>query len=317
MTTQKRKRRRAHCLSSTSWIRGNFGKRQRTKSFVISSVLTAALFPSNSKLNAFAVAVYFGGGGLGMLGTGLLLPIYLDRHFPVGWQMSWSFMALASCVMLGIITWAASKVSEIREGSKLRLSGLRIGAMVPAIIAYFLFGLGYVIYMTFLVSWLKTNGSGTTLTSAVWSLMGIAVMASPFMRRQVLSQPSAGLAIAWTTLTVRPAALVPLFGSTINIFISAFMFGGAMFMVPTSATNFAKTSVAQLVIGAAMALFAVFFFLGQILGPIGAGYVLDKTADANWVLLLSGSILILGTLRALWQPAIKSPKNTSDSLPKL
>ena len=226
-------------------------------------------------------------------------------------------MGLASGIILGIVIGAIFQLKEVDNVSKLRLSGLRAGIMRPAITAYFLFGLGYVIYMTFLVNWLRVNGADAVLTSAVWSLMGIAVMASPFMRRQVLSQPSAGLAIAWTTLTVRPAALVPLFGSTINIFISAFMFGGAMFMVPTSATNFAKTSVAQLVIGAAMALFAVFFFLGQILGPIGAGYVLDKTADANWVLLLSGSILILGTLRALWQPAIKSPKNTFDSLPKL
>ena len=236
--------------------------------FVMGGVLTAALFPNNSKLNAFAVAVYFCGGGLGMLGTGLILPTYLDSHFPVGWQMSWGFMALASCVMLGIITWAASKVIEIRDGSKLRLSGLRIGAMVPAIIAYFLFGLGYVIYMTFLISWLKTNGSGAGLTSAVWSLMGIAVMASPFMWRRVLSQARAGRAIAWTNLTVGLGALVPLFGGTFSILISALMFGGAMFMVPTSATNFAKTSVAQPVMGAAVALFTVFSRLARYLGPL-------------------------------------------------
>ncbi len=280
--------------------------------FVMGGVLTAALFPGNPKLNAFAVAVYFGGGGLGMLGTGLLLPTYLDRHFPVGWQMSWGFMALASCVMFGIIIWAASQVTEIRDGSKLRLSGLRIGAMVPAITAYFLFGLGYVIYMTFLISWLKTNGSSTGLTSAVWSLMGISVMASPFMWRRVLSQARAGRAIAWTNLTVGLGALVPLFGGTFSILVSALMFGGAMFMVPTSATNFAKTSVAQPIMGASVALFTVFFSLGQILGPIGAGYVLDYTGDSVWILLLSGSILILGMLSALLQPTITSPKTLPD-----
>ncbi|MDG1935646.1 MAG: YbfB/YjiJ family MFS transporter [Paracoccaceae bacterium] len=280
--------------------------------FVMGGVLTAALFSSNLKLNAFAVAVYFGGGGLGMLGTGLLLPTYLDSHFPVGWQMSWGFMALASCLMLGIIIWAASQVSEVREGSKLRLSGLRIGAMIPAISAYFLFGLGYVIYMTFLISWLKTNGTGTGLTSAVWSLMGIAVMASPFVWRRVLSQARAGRAIAWTNLTAGIGAFVPLFGSTFSVLISALMFGGAMFMVPTSATNFAKKSVAPPIMGAAVALFTVFFSLGQILGPIGAGYVLDQTGDSIWILLLSGSILILGMLSALLQPAIMPPELSSD-----
>ena len=280
--------------------------------FVMGGVLTAALFSRNLKLNAFAVAVYFGGGGLGMLGTGLLLPTYLDSHFPVGWQMSWGFMALASCLMLGIIIWAASQVSEVREGSKLRLSGLRIGAMIPAISAYFLFGLGYVIYMTFLISWLKINGTGTGLTSAVWSLMGISVMASPFVWRRVLSQARAGRAIAWTNLTAGIGAFVPLFGSTFSVLISALMFGGAMFMVPTSATNFAKKSVAPPIMGAAVALFTVFFSLGQILGPIGAGYVLDQTGDSIWILLLSGSILILGMLSALLQPAIMPPELSSD-----
>ena len=81
-----------------------------------------------------------------------------------------------------------------------------------------------------------------------------------------------------------------------------------MFVVPKSATNFAKTSVAQIVMGAVVALFTLFFSLGQILEPISAGYVLDKNADADWLLFLSGSILSLGTLSALWQSAIKSPK---------
>lgn len=276
--------------------------------FVMGGVLTAVLFPGNQKLNAFAVAVYFGGGGLGMLGTGLLLPTYLYNHFPIGWQMSWGFMAAASSIMFLIIIWAASQVTVARDGSKLRLSGLRIGDMVPAITAYFLFGLGNVIYMTFLISWLKTNGAGVGLTSAVWSLMGIAVIASPFMWRRVLLQARAGHAIAWTNLTVRLGALIPLFGGTFAILLSAFMFGRAMFMVPTSATNFAKTSVAQPVLGATVALFTVFFSFGQILGPIGAGYVLDQTGDSIWILLLSGSILILGMLSALLQPSITSPE---------
>ena len=36
--------------------------------FVMGGVLTAALFPENPKLNAFAVAVYFGGGGMEVIG---------------------------------------------------------------------------------------------------------------------------------------------------------------------------------------------------------------------------------------------------------
>ncbi len=46
--------------------------------------LNATLFPKESTLNAFAVAVYFGGGGLGIVSTGIVLPSYLNTHFPTG-----------------------------------------------------------------------------------------------------------------------------------------------------------------------------------------------------------------------------------------
>ena len=92
-------------------------------------------------------------------------------------------MGLASCIMLGIIIWATFQVNDVHNGFELRLSGLRVGIIRPAITAYFLFSLGYVIYITFQVSWPTENSADAVLTSVVWSLMGIAVVASPFMWR--------------------------------------------------------------------------------------------------------------------------------------
>lgn len=275
--------------------------------FVMGGVLTAALFPGNQRLNAFAVAVYFGGGGLGMLVTGIFLPPYLEAYLPSGWQMAWAFMAMASSVMLIAVSWAALQVRELPTGPSVRLEGLRIGVMLPALLAYFLFGLGYVIYMTFLVSWLKANGEGVLITSAVWSLMGIAVISSPFMWRCVLSNAYAGRAIAWTSLALATGALIPLVGTPISILASAFVFGGSMFMVPSSVTNFAKQSVEAHLMGAAVALFTVVFSVGQILGPIGAGIMLDLTGNSNWILFLTAGILSFGVAAALFQPNITPP----------
>ena len=277
--------------------------------FVMGGVLTAALFPGNPRLNAFAVAVYFGGGGLGMFVTGVLLPPFLEKHFPSGWQMAWAFMAIASSIMFIAGLWAALQVHIIPVGSNVRLGGLRTGAMLPALLAYFLFGLGYVIYMTFLISWLKLNGEGVLLTSAVWSLMGIAVVVSPLLWRDVLSNAYAGRAIAWTSLALAIGALVPIVGTPIGILASAFIFGGSMFIVPTSVTNFAKRSVQPNLMGAAVALFTVVFSIGQILGPIGAGIVLDLTGNSNWVLFLTTGILTLGVSAALFQPNIMVGEN--------
>ena len=134
--------------------------------------------------------------------------------------------------------------------------------------------------------------------------MGIAVVVSPLLWRNVLSDAYAGRAIAWTSLALAIGALVPIVGTPLGILASAFIFGGSMFMVPTSVTNFAKRSVQPNLMGAAVALFTVVFSIGQILGPIGAGIVLDLTGNSNWVLFLTTGILSLGVSAALFQPSI-------------
>lgn len=101
--------------------------------FVMGGVLVATLFPREPKLNSFAAAVYFGGGGVGMLIAGLVLPNYLNNHFPNKWQMSWGFMGLANCIMFRMIIWATFQVNDVHNRSELRLLGLRVGIMRPAI----------------------------------------------------------------------------------------------------------------------------------------------------------------------------------------
>ena len=61
--------------------------------------------------------------------------------------------------------------------------------------------------------------------------------------------------------------------------------------------------------GAAVALFTVVFSIGQILGPIGAGMVLDWTGNSNWVLFLTTGILTTGVVAAFLQPNILSSED--------
>ena len=42
--------------------------------FISGGALAAALFPENKQKNAFVIALYFSGGGLGMIISGIILP---------------------------------------------------------------------------------------------------------------------------------------------------------------------------------------------------------------------------------------------------
>ena len=45
-------------------------------------------------------------------------------------------------------------------------------------LAYFLFGVGYIVYLTFVIAWLKEMQLGVFQSTSIWVVLGLAVMAS-------------------------------------------------------------------------------------------------------------------------------------------
>ena len=64
--------------------------------------------------------------------------------------------------------------------------------MLPILATYTCFGLGYVIYITFLIAWMRDWGASAELVALTWGVMGIAVSLSAFFWRYVLARSQAG-----------------------------------------------------------------------------------------------------------------------------
>jgi predicted MFS family arabinose efflux permease len=276
--------------------------------FIAGGAMASAIFAENPARNALVIAVYFGGGGLGMLASGVALPPFLAAAGDAGWPMAWLMLGGAGAVAF-VPSWLAARASPVpRQAETDAPAGLLpVWAMMPALVTYFLFGVGYLVYITFLIAWMQAQGAGPGLVATTWAVMGVGVMLSPFAWRRVLARARGGLAMGLTSLATGAGILLPLvLTGPASIIASAALFGLSLFMVPTSVTTFGRRNLPPAQWGASIALFTVIFSVGQILGPVGAGAVTDWAGSTEPGLLAAGLVLILGALVAALQRPLDS-----------
>ena len=97
---------------------------------------------------------------------------------------------------------------------------------------YFLFGAGYIAYMTFMIAYVRDAGGGALAQSAFWGLIGVSAFVTPWVWRRVLALDRGGVSTAIILGVNALGAALPLFGhSPLLLAISALVFGVAFFAV--------------------------------------------------------------------------------------
>src|SRR5690606_27453021 len=120
-------------------------------------------------LGTRAIVIFFSGGGIGMLVTGALLPWLFEYAGPTAWPWAWIACG-AICIPLSVAALAA--MHGIAEPSVAGVSAAwPWRPCVPEFFAYFLFGLGYIAYMTFIVAWLGQSRIEAMSPAATTSIM--------------------------------------------------------------------------------------------------------------------------------------------------
>jgi predicted MFS family arabinose efflux permease len=285
----------------TLWrvLAGVFG----AMSFSTAGALTAGLFADDPRRNALAIAILFGtGGGLGIVLAGAVLPPMLALYGPGWWPMGWVLIGLCSCVFVPLGIWAGWQMRPPPQAHRPARTALPKRQMLAMFGGYAGFGLGYIVYLTFLSAWMTAQATSAGFIALVWVVLGLCISLSPLIWRPVFARFANGVPLCLILLGIALGSALPVvLPSGPALLISAVVFGLCVFMAPGAVTNFVRQNLPAAIWGQAISTFTVVFAVAQTLGPYGAGLVGDWAGSIGTSLLAAAGVLVLGALVALLQ----------------
>jgi predicted MFS family arabinose efflux permease len=217
------------------------------------------------------------------------------------WSTAWLAIGGLSALFAVLAIRAARGVEE--PSNRSQSSAWPQRAYSAALGSYFLFGVGYIAYMTFVVAWMVSHGASALDVALTWGTLGVATLLAPVAWRIPRARWHASRALAAAGFILAVGAAIPLVGTSLApMLLSAFLFGAAMFTAPASVTDLVKSSLPKAAWGSAVAVFTVVFAVGQAIGPVLAGWLADVTQSLYAGLAGSVAILFAASLTAMWQP---------------
>ncbi len=264
------------------------------------SVLAASVFPRQPSRSAGAIAIYFAGGGVGLLLPGLFLPWLFAAGGDAAWPWAWLAMGLFSGAVSVLTAMAARRVDA--PAAQTGPLPWPKAPLLAIFASYACFALGYFAYMTFIVAWMRGHGAGAVEVAGMWVVLGLASILSPRLWTGPIARWSGGRPLAAIMLAVGSGALLPLLGGSPTVMLASAVLFGSFFMIPAAVTAFVKRALPAAVWGEAIAAFTLLFSALQLIGPVVTGAIADRTGSLAWGLGASGAVLILGAAIALAQP---------------
>ncbi|MBR0717179.1 YbfB/YjiJ family MFS transporter [Bradyrhizobium liaoningense] len=271
--------------------------------FVAGGALAAVIAQSRPERANFLLSLFYAGPGIGILASGLIAPFTLQWFGPGSWWIVWWVLTLLSAVMTVPLF-----LVRIESTANFAEAGGASFALPPVLIylaAYFLFGAGYIAYMTFMIAYVRDAGGGAPAQAAFWGLIGVSAFVTPWFWRRVLALDRGGLATAIILGTNALGAALPILGtSTAWLATSAVVFGVAFFAVVGSTTAFVRFNYPPAAWPTAIAAMTISFGVGQTLGPIVVGAITDALGSLSYALNVSAALLALGAVAALCQQKV-------------
>lgn len=274
--------------------------------FISGSALAASLFPNEPARAAGAIAIYFAGGGVGLLLPGITLPVLFAIGGDGAWPWAWLTLGLLSGASGLIITAAARRVMTAPPPHS-QPHPWRKGPLAATFAGYGLYALGYFAYMTFIVAWMREHGASNAEVALMWVVLGIACIVSPRLWTRSLAQWPGGRPLAGMLLAIGVGALLPIIDASPLVMVASAALFGQFFMPPAAVTALVKKALPPVVWGEAVAAFTLLFSALQLIGPVVTGAVADQTGSLAWGLGASGAMLIIGALVSLLQPEPRTP----------
>lgn len=244
--------------------------------------------------------LHFGGVGLGIALSSVLVLLVnaLSSDAAHGWRFDW---IASATVVFGIFFFVRHCLPKPTGDAKAVAEPPLVWRLplLLTVLSYGLYGFGYVITATFLIAIARMGNTGPMIEFLIWFVAGGAAAVSlfawnPIVRRIGLGGAYCAAIVVLLLGVVASVELPPVAGTLVGGFLL-----GATFMVITAfglqlGRRFAPQSPRR-----AIAVVTAAFGTGQIIGPLVAGFVAERTGSFTAPSLLAAGVLVAALLLSL------------------
>jgi len=243
------------------------------------------------------------GTGVGILLSAVFIPTVLGVFGGDGWRYSWYFMGLSGIfVTVFVMIFYKEPPSFKKEGAAVKninsLLVFKIFKIWLLGFSFFFFGIGYIIYFTFLPAYfVKEIGVSSNLVSLAWSINGFVSIFAGFFWGFLSDKIGRknGLVLNYM-LIILSVVVVTFWQSSSALIVSIILFGASFLGIPTIISASSADSVEVELIPQALGMITFLFGIGQAVGPTIGGYIADKTGSFKPAMLAAAIFLIFGLL---------------------
>ena len=260
-------------------------------------------------------AIQFAGVGFGIMISAIAVSVMLASG--AGWRNLWigtGSLAMLAAVAAALLIPPADNAGASMKPEAASAPPSGIGAMI---LAYGLFGFGYIITATFLVAIVRLTNEVRVLEPWIWTLFGLAAIPSvtvwnwlgkrigilsAFATACAIEAIGVAISVEWVTIPGICLSALLLGGTFMGITVLGFM-AGRMLSAGHPHRTFARMTAS--------------FSIGQMVGPLLAGFLSERFGDFRLASLIAAGALVVAAalaIRTSWGVAAHAARLKSASL---
>ncbi|RAS71551.1 YbfB/YjiJ family MFS transporter [Priestia endophytica] len=240
--------------------------------------------------------IFYGGVGIGIFITGLIIPI-LNRYFE--WEGAWIGLSVASLIFTFLVwIWLKDTASNPTQNTKKEIPthGPPIKWLPWLITAYGLEGLGYIVTGTFIVSIAEETPNFNGDATFIWMIVGLAAIPSCIIWSSLAKKWGFVKSLIFAMILQSFGIVIPVLLMTkTGLLVSALLFGATFMGITTLATTLASRinpRNSSRIIGYLTAIYAA----GQMIGPMIAGSLASASHNYNSALIGAAIVVLIGAI---------------------
>lgn len=239
-------------------------------------VYISHVVPKNIRGKALGVAV--SGNGVAIIISGLVVPYFENFYDSSSWKISWFLFSVTIMVISFFVKNLLIYDVDTSNKSDAKFYNYIFNKNFWKIASlYFLFGITYVVYVTFFVSAAQIKWQLDSQISGVfWATFGFICIFGGFIFGSIADKYGIHKTLSLVFLFQTSSFLVLYFDiPKFALFISVFLFAISVWSVPTMIAMLSSELFGLEKTSQVFSLATLIFAIGQTLGPIGAGFIFD------------------------------------------